>query len=258
MRANYLFIVLFLLLPVELLAWGQKGHRIIAQIAYDQLDLITRNKIDRVLGSRGGAVYWANWADEIKSDTIYRQSYDWHFQDLDGGLSDSAVVATLTHYPQVGGNLWRAMDSLQVVLRENPKDEHALRFLIHLMGDVYCPMHTAHLDDMGGNTIRMKWFGQQVNLHSVWDSHIIEARGYSYSEYATYLEAIYRGEKRAIQRETKENLVLKNYDLVEQVYAYQQNWDGNTYHYIYRFSSQMEHQLYVSGIRLAKMLKSIY
>ena len=50
-------------------AWGQKGHRIIAQVAYDNLSCSTRRKIDKVLGAHG-AIYLANWPDEIKSDTI--------------------------------------------------------------------------------------------------------------------------------------------------------------------------------------------
>ena len=66
-------------------AWGQEGHRIIAKIAYDNLTKRARKQVDNILGDRG-MIYWANWADEIKSDTIYPEMSSGHFQDLDAGL----------------------------------------------------------------------------------------------------------------------------------------------------------------------------
>ena len=144
--------------------------------------------MDKALGEKG-AIYWANWPDEIKSDTIYPDSYDWHFQDFDGGLSDSIVADALVHYPSEGGNMFRALDSLVAVLKAGKGDAHTLRFVIHLSGDRYCPMHTAHLDDKGGNLVKMKWFREETRLHIVWDTHLIESQGYSYSEFAEKLES---------------------------------------------------------------------
>ena len=189
MRRGFLYFCLSIVLlssSQALWAWGQKGHRIIAQVAYDNLSCSTRRKIDKVLGAHG-AIYLANWPDEIKSDTIYPYSHDWHYQDLPAGLSDSALVAMRTDYPTKGGNLFRAMDSLVNVLRANKQDKVALTFLVHLSGDVFCPMHMGHLDDKGGNRVKCKWFGQKTNLHAIWDGKIIESRGYSYTEYAHYV-----------------------------------------------------------------------
>ena len=89
-RFLQLFIVCACLSAYSLpaLSWGQKGHRVIAKIAYDNLNRKAKKAVDKTLG-KGGIVYWANWPDEIKSDTIYPTSYDWHFQDFDGGLSDT-------------------------------------------------------------------------------------------------------------------------------------------------------------------------
>ena len=42
------------------------------------------------------------------------------------------------------------------------------------------------------------------------------------------------------------------------MYGSLQTWDGNTYHYIYRWRTEMEEQLYIAGIRLAKLLNEIY
>ena len=106
-RTISLFLAAFMLCAISVPAfgWGQKGHRIIAQIAYDNLTRKARKAVDKTLGIKG-MIYWSNWPDEIKSDTIYPTSYDWHFQDFNGGMTDSAVVAALTDYPKEGGNLF--------------------------------------------------------------------------------------------------------------------------------------------------------
>lgn len=262
-------------------SWGQKGHRIIAKIALDNLSRKAKVKGERlVVRPKGcgeglkvngeGIIYFANWADEIKSDTIYPTSYDWHFQDFDGGMSDSAIIATLTDYPQAGGNLFRAMDELVSRLQNKGQREEAesiipdmpeedmLKFIVHLMGDRYCPMHTAHMDDRGGNDVKVQWFGKDTNLHSIWDAELIESQGYSYTEYAEFLEHKYGRQKKAIMAMSREELLLRNYHLTEAIYAYQETWDGNPYHYIYHWRESMEEQLYIAGIRLAKLLNEIY
>ena len=244
-------------------SWGQEGHRIIAKIAYDNLNKKTRKCVDAVLG-KGGMIYWTNWPDEIKSDTIYPDSYDWHYQDFDGGLSDAVVADALVHYPVEGGNLFRAIDSLTAVLNANDQQPiakiHTLRFLIHLSGDRYCPMHMAHMDDKGGNAVKMAWFSKNknTNLHTVWDTKLIESQGYSYTEYAEMLEWRYADQREAILQMTDKELLLHNYHLTEAIYSYQETWDGNTYHYIYRWHEPMEYQLYVAGIRLAQLINNLF
>lgn len=260
MKRIFSFVTLSVLLvcPVErLLAWGQEGHRIIAQVAYDNMNCRARKQVDKILGKHG-MIYVANWPDEIKSDTIYPTSFDWHFQDLNGGMSDSAVVAALTDYPKEGGNLFRAVDSLTNVLRQDKRNRDALAFIIHFMGDRFCPMHTGHIDDLGGNRIKVKWFGKNTNLHAIWDSQMIDARGYTYSEYAQYLQDKLGYQKKAIQQMTPAELLLHNYHLTEAIYAYHTEWDGNPYHYVYHFADDMEWQLYASGIRLAQLLNELY
>jgi len=242
------------------LSWGQEGHRIIAKIAYDNLSCKARRNVDKILGKRG-MIYWANWPDEIKSDTIYPQSIQdgWHYQDFAGGMSDSLVADALVHYPAEGGNLYRALDSLVQEFSLQPSAV-SLRFIIHLSGDRYCPMHMAHMDDKGGNAVRMAWFSKQTNtnLHAVWDSKLIDSQGYSYTEYAQKLEDEYADRKREIDRASDEELLLMSYHLTEEIYHYQESWDGNTYHYIYHWREAMEWQLYVAGIRLAKLLNEIF
>ena len=245
---------------VPAFGWGQEGHRIIAKIAYDNLTPKARKAVDRTLGARG-AIYWANWPDEIKSDTIYPNSHDWHYQDFEAGMSvDDIRNARTARYPDEGGNLFRALDSLTAVLKDGKGDEHTLRFLIHLKGDEHCPMHMAHMSDRGGNAVKMKWFGSNTNLHTVWDTKLIDSQGYSYTEYADMLEKRLGSKEYnlRLQKEDDWATVWRTYEVTSAIYDYQQTWDGNTYHYIYRWKNTMETQLYIAGIRLATLLNEIY
>lgn len=249
--------VLLVLFALPSMAWGPRGHRIIAEVAYSHMTKKAQKKVDAVLGKHG-PVHWANWPDEIKSDTIYSDSYDWHFQDMNPGLTDSAVIAMLTDYPKEGGRLFMKTDSLIALLRQHPDDKDALVFLIHFMGDRFCPMHIAHMDDAGGNKVKMKWFGQNTNLHTVWDTKLVEYRGLSYTEYAAWLEDLYCAEAKTIGQMSWEELTVRNYRLTDAIYTYQETFDGNTYHYAYKWVAKMEWQLYAAGIRLAQLLNELY
>ena len=54
------------------------------------------------------------------------------------------------------------------------------------------------------------------------------------------------------------DVLRHNYALTTDIYNYHTAWNGNTYHYIYRWTAPMEWQLYAAGIRLAKLLEKIY
>lgn len=258
-------LVLCLLTVVPMLfAWGQKGHRIVAQIAYDNMNAHARAFVDSILGP-GEIVGQANWPDEIKSDSNYTQPSSWHFQDLNAGMTDSMLIATLTDYPDEGGYLFMAMDSLLYVLgnkdefnkRTLQQQQEILKFIIHLEGDFFCPMHTAHLDDLGGNRVSMRWFGQNTNLHTVWDSKLIESQGYSYTEYSDLIQKRYGHTKDQVQAMSKEDALRYNYRLTGEIYEYQAKWNGNTYHYIYNWKHANEKQLYMAGVRLAFILNKL-
>lgn len=254
-RLLTLFAIICIVL--EAFAWGPKGHRIVAQVAYDYLDHGARKHIDKVLGKEG-MIYLSTWPDEIKSDTIYPNSFTCHYQDLAGGMTDAEVVATLTDYPKEGGELWMALDSLEVVLKKDKYCHDALVFYVHLYADRFCPMHVAHLDDQGGNAVRFKWFGQNTNLHSVWDSKIIESKGFSYSEYAKYLHNMYRYNYKHFVKMTEEETLLHTYHLTDDIYNYHSTWSGNAYHYTYHWTEAVEYQMYLAGVQLAEMLNKIF
>jgi hypothetical protein len=70
-----------------------------------------------------------------------------------------------------------AIERQSAVLGSNASDDKrliALKYLVHLVGDVYQPLHAGYLDDKGGNTYQIQAFMRGTNLHALWDSGIIK------------------------------------------------------------------------------------
>lgn len=49
----------------------------------------------------------------------------------------------------------------------------ALKFLLHFIGDIHQPLHT-EAEDRGGNGIQVLFNKKHTNLHSIWDTEILE------------------------------------------------------------------------------------
>jgi len=72
----------------------------------------------------------------------------------------------------------------------------ALRFLVHMLGDLHQPLHVGLAEDRGGNTIRVKWFKTETNLHSVWDEELVDFEKLSFTEYSNYLNHFTKDDKK--------------------------------------------------------------
>jgi hypothetical protein len=97
------YFISFCLLPITLSvsAYDAVGHRIIADIAYQNLTEKARAQLDNILGKHG-IIYEATWADEIRSDKKYDYSYQWHYQNLKDSLS-TANIKKLLDQPKLEG-----------------------------------------------------------------------------------------------------------------------------------------------------------
>ncbi|HYS75697.1 MAG TPA: S1/P1 nuclease, partial [Burkholderiales bacterium] len=61
-----------------------------------------------------------------------------------------------------------------------PQRNRALKWVVHLVGDIHQPLHAANRRDRGGNTVQVSFFRQRdnppygsLNLHAVWDVHMV-------------------------------------------------------------------------------------
>jgi len=257
MKRNICFWVLCLLVSVSSFAWGPVGHRIVSQVAYRQLTATARAQVDSLLGKHG-IIYCATWPDEIKSDTIFPYTHVWHFQNLSADIPNSEIDSIWAHPLRDGKHLIAAVDSLSNVLRANQQDTLALRFLIHLVPDMFQPMHLGSPNDRGGNDLKMKWFDKNTNVHFVWDELLIDMNRYSYSEYAQYLSDTYSYLKNEKSRQTLHQCMYDTYILTQAIYAYQALGEESAYHYKYRFQQDLDEQLYTAGIQLGKVLNELF
>ena len=94
-----------------------------------------------------------------------------------------------------GGDVLTAVTRLTEKLKSGrltPEEETlSLKMLIHLVGDMHCPMHLGRLSDLGGNKRPVRFFGRDTNLHSVWDTNIPEAvHKWSYSEWQQQIDRL--------------------------------------------------------------------
>src|ERR687886_202776 len=81
-------------LPLWGFSWGMLGHRIVGQIADSYLTPKARTEIKKILGDTSIAI-WSNWADFIKSDPAYDSLENWHYVDIDSGLTKQQAIAEL-------------------------------------------------------------------------------------------------------------------------------------------------------------------
>ncbi|MEJ0056320.1 MAG: S1/P1 nuclease [Bacteroidota bacterium] len=64
------------------------------------------------------------------------------------------------------------------------QEKEYVKMLIHLIGDIHQPLHVGKPGDKGGNDVKVKWFRNDTNLHTVWDSEMINDSRLSYTELA--------------------------------------------------------------------------
>ena len=259
------------LAPAPALAWGKTGHRVVAAIADTQLSGLTRAHIRELLGGAESLDEAANWPDEMRSapDVFWQKTATpWHYVTLDG--------ITYDHAPPEGDAL-QALTHFRSVLRDPNSSladkQLALRFVVHLVGDLHQPLHVGKCCDKGGNDVKVAWFGKPTNLHAVWDSQLVDDEQLSFTELAAKLE-----------RHTSDADVVAWWDINprdwisesaqfrEQIYANippPKKPDGKlkkgekplpdlSYGYVYKFTPVMEHRLQQAGVRLAAYLNDIY
>ena len=129
-------------------AWGSQGHQVIAGLALAQLTPKARAEVDRLLSLEPGEtlVSVSTWADEHKNPSTAR----WHYVNFP---RDSCSFDSARDCPD-GKCLIAAIEQQTAVLASSVPDEkriNALKYLVHLVGDVYQPLHAGYFDDKGGN-----------------------------------------------------------------------------------------------------------
>lgn len=248
--------------------WGPVAHRAIGALADRNLSPAARWEVARWL--RGATLAEvANWADEARRTPEYAHTAGYHFEAVpDGGDYLSSLRAKSPRELRKGG-LVAGLMVAHLVLRDPQtparEREDALKFLVHLAGDIHQPLHTGRPEDRGGSDVRMAWFGRPSNLHQVWDSRLIPAghRDLLRAEmsvekagdaYAQYLAKRFAREPPPPEMNAEEWL---EESLALRTTAYDTVMRTDPAGYVAMTVESLDRRVYAAGLRLARMVNDI-
>lgn len=249
-----LFITLFSVSANDAI-WGPTGHRATGKIAEKHLSKRAKKQIDKLLNGQSLA-FVSTYADQIKSDKKYNDFYSWHYINM--GLDENYVTAEKN--PK--GDLVTGINTCIAVLKDkNSAQEDKvfyLKMLVHFIADLHQPLHIGQREDKGGNGIKVKWFGRKTNLHTVWDSKMIEEWNMSYVELANNAKKLSKSQVKELQKGSLVAWVDEVHQITKKVYASAKDGDNLRYRYSYDYFETVRNQLQIGGIRLAKILNDIF
>lgn len=250
------FSLLFISYSPDAFSWAKTGHRIVGELAERNLDSKTLKAIKELAGDDDLSKL-STWPDDIRSDPKMGYTSPWHYVSIPNGK---------TYFDQKRskeGDIIEALYRFEDILRD-PKEtkEHkldALRFLIHMTGDLHQPLHVGLAEDRGGNSIRVKWFKTETNLHAIWDEELIDFEKLSFTEYANYLNHYSKEEKKEWEKGTYIDWAKESQDLRPKVYDFNAGENRSlSYEYNYKVKPIVESRLKQAGIRLAYVLNKIF
>ncbi|HEX8240358.1 MAG TPA: S1/P1 nuclease [Allosphingosinicella sp.] len=241
------------------LAWGQTGHRVTGAVADHYLSGLARANVQLLLGTESLAQA-ATWPDDMRSDPAeywQKTANPFHYVTVPARSTRAATGAP----PE--GDAVTALARFAQVLRDpnaSPADKRlALRFSIHIVGDLHQPLHAGRPGDRGGNDVKLSWFGAPSSLHSVWDSGMIESRGLSYSELAGWLTgAITPEQVVAWSSPDPEVWIAESVALRETIYPAGGPNPKLSYLYAYQHGSELDGRLSRAGVRIAAYLNRVF
>jgi hypothetical protein len=262
LRRKLLLSILLFSLSFPCLAWwGTNGHRIVGEIADSYLTPKARIAVKAILGNESIAMA-SNWGDFIKSDSNYNYLYNWHFINLKAGLSFNDMKTRLL--TDTAANLYNKLDFVIKELKNKSlaqdKKLMYLRLLIHFVGDLHQPLHAGgRPEDLGGNRIKVLWFNESTNLHTVWDERLVEFQKLSYTEYAKAINHATKQQVKTWQQQPMMEWYFESYQISQKLYDEIKQPDQKlSYNYNFDHVETLNSQLLKGGVRLAGILNAIF
>lgn len=236
----------------EATVWYDFGHRLVARIAELRLAPRTVDAIRAILGHPGLADE-ADWADRIRRQRPSTNPL--HFVNIP--LEASSYDPN--RHCRRNLCIVAAIESDIRTLRDSTASLHqkaeALRFLIHLVGDLHQPLHVSNNRDRGGNLRKVRLFGTPKNLHAVWDGELILATGLDESHYFDRLRLKMDNlDLAALERGTVLDWVMEAHR-VSVVHVYRLPRSGQLGDkYLKASLPHIDQALIAAGVRLARVL----
>lgn len=236
--------------------WGQKGHDVVALIAQRHLSPAAQAAVDSIFEGKS-LVYWSNWLDNASHTPQYDYSKTWHYKNID----PQYTFETAPLNPK--GDIVKAIKSNIDVLKDAaatlPEKKLALKMVVHLLGDVHQPMHMGRYSDRGGNRHKVKFFKNDTNLHTVWDSNLPEtAHKWSHTEWADEIDRLSSAEQEALLSGSIDDWAKETYLIACDIYNTTPEESVISYDYIAGWTPTIEQQFLRGGHRLAYILNNIF
>jgi len=191
-------------------AWGDEGHEVVGLIAQSFLTPVARRQVGALLAADPDGLTAhtiadaATWADRYRDsdrDGARRDTRQWHFVDLEitGPDLDRACFghpAVPPGMPASNGppedcvvdKIDQFAGELANPATNSPERIVALKFLLHLVGDLHQPLHASDDYDHGGNQKRASALGVKAGtLHHYWDTEFVRLLGPDPKRIATIL-----------------------------------------------------------------------
>lgn len=236
-------------LATQALAWGAQGHAVVAAIAWQGLQPKARQEVARLLALEPGQTLEsiATWADEHRSAATGA----WHYVNFP---RSTCSYEPLRDCPD-GKCVVAAIARQQAVLASHASDGErlkALKYLVHLVGDVHQPLHAGYADDRGGNRFQLRAFTRGSNLHALWDGGLLRPMDLDNTALVAVLQSLDSGADG--QDLNVVHMAQESCRIVALADFYPQNEVSDAY--VQRFRPVVQQRLALAGTRLAAMLNA--
>ncbi len=250
-------IIALMLASTSVSAYGPTGHRVIAELAFRHLSPEARAAVEEILGDEFMAEA-ATWPDEMRSspsEFFRREANVYHYINLPDGVTYEESEKNPS------GDAITALEKFTATLTDEKASKEdkalALRFIIHIVGDLHQPLHAGRASDWGGNRIDVVWFEEMSNLHKVWDEDLIDHKGLSYTEWTNFLDRKIKPDHVSVWQQAQpkdwvKELISYRADIYENGHGIL-SWD-----YVYKYTPLIKSQLSKGGIRLAGYLNKAF
>jgi hypothetical protein len=269
MRLRFL-LLLVTLVPVDAFAWGSKGHSVVAELAQRGLSPNVAAQIRQLNFSaplREIASVADDWRSEESKGLRPGDTGPLHYSNIPNDKAtfdrardckdDQCVVAAIERYTAILGDKTQPRD----------KRREALIYVVHFMGDLHQPLHAAGgivpdeengalVPDRGGNLVKVRLFGVETNLHSAWDSMLIDWGPQTVDAYVDHLQR-YEMRGRSVEELQRGTLVdwfnESHYAAVHHAYDVGDGYLGGEY--AQKSIGIIYERLLKGGLRLRKVLE---
>lgn len=231
----------------------------VGEIADRHLSRKAGREIAKLLGHESLAMS-SNWADFIKSDPQYDYAGPWHYVNAPDELDFqefSKVIAGLEE-PNAYNMLLKLIEELKDPSRPAEERLRALKFIVHIVGDMHQPMHAGRETDLGGNQVAVTWFGRPGNLHRLWDEDLVNFQQLSYTEMAEAYDDADREQVRQWQSDDPLQWLFESYGISRKLYAEAEENSHLSYRYNFDHVATLRKRLLQGGVRLAGLLNEIF